>query len=246
MKNKRAFTLIELLVVIAIIAILASILFPVFGRAREKARQTACISNLKQIGAALTMYAQDYDGYAPMTTYWGTSTNALDQGLWRDYNFLSSYSWPGTVIYPIARMLIEGKYAETGIFRCPSFRDAIRGAGHTEDVKKYKNSPSITVVSGYFIRPTDLKDWSALVGNPASWLYVIGNNSGSALACDFWRVNSFSHTDGINVLFEDGSVKWLPGVPGKVAVEYASYTLYNGAARLSFFKRISKGGAWNR
>ncbi len=58
---KKGFTLIELLVVIAIIAILAAILFPVFARAREKARQASCQSNLKQIGLAVHMYAQDYD-----------------------------------------------------------------------------------------------------------------------------------------------------------------------------------------
>ena len=62
---KRGFTLIELLVVIAIIAILAAMLFPVFARARESARKTACMSNLKQIGLACWMYVQDYDGYFP-------------------------------------------------------------------------------------------------------------------------------------------------------------------------------------
>jgi prepilin-type N-terminal cleavage/methylation domain-containing protein/prepilin-type processing-associated H-X9-DG protein len=59
----KGFTLIELLVVIAIIAILAAILFPVFAKAREKAKQTKCINNLKQCGMALSMYAQDYDGW---------------------------------------------------------------------------------------------------------------------------------------------------------------------------------------
>src|SRR5437762_2167194 len=66
--GKRGFTLIELLVVIAIIAILAAILFPVFARAREKARQTSCLSNLKQIDIGFLMYVQDYDEQFPPWT----------------------------------------------------------------------------------------------------------------------------------------------------------------------------------
>ncbi|MBB6052734.1 DUF1559 domain-containing protein [Armatimonas rosea] len=81
MKNlsttRRAFTLIELLVVIAIIAILAAILFPVFAQAREKARQTACLSNMKQIGLGLMMYLQDYDEVLPMAQSYGPYNAAL-------------------------------------------------------------------------------------------------------------------------------------------------------------------------
>src|SRR5437016_5406048 len=64
-KARRGFTLIELLVVIAIIAILAAILFPVFAQARERARMSACLSNMRQIGTGMMMYAQDYDETLP-------------------------------------------------------------------------------------------------------------------------------------------------------------------------------------
>src|SRR6266567_2597939 len=64
--RRNAFTLIELLVVIAIIAILAAILFPVFAQVRAKARQTACLSNMKQLGMSFQMYSQDYDELMPV------------------------------------------------------------------------------------------------------------------------------------------------------------------------------------
>ncbi len=83
---RRGFTLIELLVVIAIIAILAAILFPVFGRAREKARQSSCQSNLKQITLGMQMYAQDYDETLPFCI-----TGDLMMSVWSVYQSVQPY-----------------------------------------------------------------------------------------------------------------------------------------------------------
>src|SRR5947199_3153379 len=72
--TKRGFTLIELLVVIAIIALLAAILFPVFSRARENARKSSCLNNVKQIGVAMMQYTQDYDEYYPLQIYYNETS----------------------------------------------------------------------------------------------------------------------------------------------------------------------------
>ncbi len=92
-RGRKGFTLIELLVVIAIIAILAAILFPVFARAREQARKSTCLSNLKQLGTGTLMYVQDYDETFPVSiypsaagvvTYWHLITPYLKNGgVWK-------------------------------------------------------------------------------------------------------------------------------------------------------------------
>jgi len=98
--NRKGFTLIELLVVIAIIAILAAILFPVFGRARENARRASCISNLHQIGLGFMQYTQDYDERLPYGKINDTEGNAIEGTQWN------------TSIQPYLK--------STQVLRCPS------------------------------------------------------------------------------------------------------------------------------
>ena len=83
-KSRAAFTLIELLVVIAIIAILAAILFPVFAQAREQARKTSCLSNVKQLNTGCQMYIQDYDETIPLTVGSNPGENGLTVMTWQD------------------------------------------------------------------------------------------------------------------------------------------------------------------
>jgi prepilin-type N-terminal cleavage/methylation domain-containing protein len=104
--RRYGFTLIELLVVIAIIAVLAAILFPVFAQAREKARQTTCLSNLKQQGSAVMMYSQDYDETAPLFF--------ADH---RPYEKSNPPTWGGVYYW---YLLIMPYAKNIAIFRCPS------------------------------------------------------------------------------------------------------------------------------
>ena len=87
-----AFTLIELLVVIAIIAILAAILFPVFAQAREKARQTVCLSNTKQLGLGIMQYVQDNDETYPMGGFTLTASNPQDSNINRWFKAVAPYT----------------------------------------------------------------------------------------------------------------------------------------------------------
>ena len=119
--SKKGFTLIELLVVIAIIAILAAILFPVFAKAREKARQITCISNLKQIGLATLQYNQDYDEYFYAHRYnSGGTTNPLlsINGGPVPINALAAYPAAEGKTFWIS--LLQPYTKNYGVFMCPS------------------------------------------------------------------------------------------------------------------------------
>jgi prepilin-type N-terminal cleavage/methylation domain-containing protein/prepilin-type processing-associated H-X9-DG protein len=112
------FTLIELLTVIAIIAVLAAILFPVFAQAREKARQATCGSNLRQIGLAAGLYAEDYDEKVlPVSSYVAADGSGLYW--WAGFDGVKSDPTRG-LLYPYMR--------NAQIQTCPSFQDARRAA----------------------------------------------------------------------------------------------------------------------
>jgi prepilin-type N-terminal cleavage/methylation domain-containing protein/prepilin-type processing-associated H-X9-DG protein len=94
-RSERGFTLVELLVVVSLIAILAALLFPVFSQAREKAWQTSCSSNLKQISVAVLMYAQDYDEMLPRdVTRWGDLPASDPCSQWNPGGRLEAKLWP--------------------------------------------------------------------------------------------------------------------------------------------------------
>src|SRR5437667_7448303 len=106
--RRNAFTLIELLVVIVVIAILAAILFPVFAQVRAKGRQTACLSNMRQLGLSFRMYAQDYDELMPVNR---TCVGGVAPGYTPCSDGLTTTGWVD-MIQPYIKNL--------GILKCPS------------------------------------------------------------------------------------------------------------------------------
>ncbi|NUP98667.1 MAG: DUF1559 domain-containing protein [Armatimonadetes bacterium] len=181
---RRAFTLIELLVVIAIIAILAAILFPVFAKAREKARQSSCQSNTKQIGLAFQQYMQDYDERTQHQ--WGCPT-----------------SWPtwGANPVPFEFELLNPYVKNAQIWRCPS-------AGQTNYTVCTAGAP--TYPCHYAWNVWLNRNAMANVQSPASTVVLTdGTNNYYYRRQDGtgWAPIT-RHNDGWNTLFFDGHVKW--------------------------------------
>lgn len=248
-RRRLGFTLIELLVVIAIIAILAAILFPVFAQARAKARQTACLSNTKQVGIALMAYAQDYDeGIVPN----GVKINDTDSATWPD--------------------LLQPYVKNTQVFLCPDVGSSGTWAGGTSAGTGTTNDGWTTQQLKFHVTYT----LNNLYYNNAAWGGIFeGSRGGSILAyiqdaagtvfcadgntsqavftggmttpnlvygsTGKWPMLMFSqgamiarHNGGMNVTWFDGHSKWMTYQElGKTKVDSA------GKTYLPYFTRIA-------
>jgi prepilin-type N-terminal cleavage/methylation domain-containing protein/prepilin-type processing-associated H-X9-DG protein len=207
--ERRGFTLIELLVVIAIIAILAAILFPVFAQAREKARSTTCLSNFKQLGTGVMMYAQDYDGAYPLAWY-DTPKYGFDCVLQPYVKSLQVFDcpsntttrrwWPGYKQYfNIDQPGIPGDYSMNGDLtaRDQNGRRVMAGALRAGLTEAAVANPADTILM------TEIWDTRAsLKIGPEHEIFTTQKND----VCT--RIPFKIHQGGSNYNFCDGHAKW--------------------------------------
>jgi len=200
--ERRGFTLIELLVVIAIISILATILFPVFARARENARRASCMSNLKQIGLGTMMYIQDYDEEYPI---YRVARSAAD----RDDK---PYGWADA---------LQPYIKSAQLYQCPSEDNAYDTTLRPSDTDSDYTDYAYNIwIGGYYINDSGsgtkgaplrqsaiaetsltvmFMDWKA--GNASNYSDTTARNGLE------WH-NYMRHLDGANLAFADGHAKW--------------------------------------
>jgi prepilin-type N-terminal cleavage/methylation domain-containing protein/prepilin-type processing-associated H-X9-DG protein len=188
---RKGFTLIELLVVIAIIAILAAILFPVFARAREKARQTSCLSNMKQLVLAFQMYCQDYDETTPLNMDYTTPEIS------RWYNTLTPYIKNDQLYRCPSVPRLERAYAQPyqwGYYHLSESDHNVYGGGIS--LASIKHPAELMAFGEVKERGTSNHGCFSLMGTANPWGYDTG-------ALD-------QHNKGMNCGMVDGHAKWLP------------------------------------
>jgi prepilin-type N-terminal cleavage/methylation domain-containing protein/prepilin-type processing-associated H-X9-DG protein len=208
---RKGFTLIELLVVIAIIAILAAILFPVFARAREKARQTSCLSNMKQLGLGFMMYAQDYDETLPGISF--NATGANPGAVWPN---TASGGWPALFQGPMQSYLKNAQ-----VLQCPSdsgsghrwYDDAGISYGYSEYLYNADYGYDKLATLGSFA--AGVSSITMIVETYASGIYNNWDNSnGGTDGMDRLRWTNYnpwvSRHGGTNCCYVDGHCKFAP------------------------------------
>lgn len=217
----KGFTLIELLVVIAIIAILAAILFPVFATAREKARQSTCASNLKQIGMATQQYLQDYDECYPDVYNVGAP----------------SWTWMPNGAASVATMLYP-YVKSTNVWLCPSVTPtnvycywSVNGATYIDQYafneyylsRSDKTPPTSPVQLSSVTSSATIFEFADL--GPVNWATNTGQTTAVA---DSWYDNTtgrmgYPHSAGANWCYGDGHVKWVAESYGLGTGSWVSY-----------------------
>jgi prepilin-type N-terminal cleavage/methylation domain-containing protein/prepilin-type processing-associated H-X9-DG protein len=199
---RRGFTLIELLVVIAIIAILAAILFPVFAKAREKARQASCQSNLKQIAISWQMYVQDYDDVVPPLY---TTTVGVSGGYFHTPELLHPYIKNAQIWRCPSESSAWQNFEEGGI-QCTYGYNQSRFVGRT-DFRSFISMAQIEdpVQTILFIDDTDL------YAGPYDPLVPVGYNPAQGVLNSLTDTSGTRakqrHNDMYNIAFCDGHVK---------------------------------------
>ncbi len=214
-RTNRAFTLIELLVVIAIIAILAAILFPVFGRARENARRSSCQSNMKQIGLGILQYNQDYD---EKQIYAFIATPGVGNGYsrWQDtvQPYIKSYQ---LVVCPsdatpasdtTAPVIRKNRAEDNGAFDSSYAVNSVTLLGAAEYV------PTPPMINFFVTQPISIVQYeeaaTTILLADAKQLEIntyLQTDWGNEVPADM-RVAK-RHLEGATYLFADGHVKWL-------------------------------------
>lgn len=249
---KKGFTLIELLVVVAIISILGAMLLPVFSQARENARRTVCLNNLKQIGLGTHMYAQDYDGYLPPQG-WSNPDGESDY-TWQIWTYKTAlgrggYVGPGYLLIGYkSDGSSKGRYVSSlEFFYCPSCTKCVYWSGHLK-LSIMKSRWEAANTDGCRIpyvwnhgQPIYKHSWDA---------YSPGNGKldRAAKLGYVWMADAYypsytpvspgvqaylgNHLDnrmsvptGFNCLFFDGSVKWIPDPDHTIANTGGNYRM---------------------
>jgi prepilin-type N-terminal cleavage/methylation domain-containing protein/prepilin-type processing-associated H-X9-DG protein len=196
--KRTGFTLIELLVVIAIIALLAAILFPVFARARENARKSSCLNNLKQLAVGFMQYTQDFDEFLPHA---GGYSAPVDSGQW-----VVTPSPVGTACSTTApcRPELGSIYSyvkNMQVYICPSDSN-----GRTRRLSYSMNSLCAGGSPTYFGKSL------AEATRPAQTIFLVDEgltlNDGYFVYGSASDIPSFIHLDGANNAYLDGHVKW--------------------------------------
>jgi len=223
-KSCRAFTLIELLVVIAIISILAAILFPVFARARENARRASCLSNLKQMGLGIMMYAQDYDETYPAFQYlnYAGGTNLPWWSLIQPYTksaqlFICPSSWNSA---PSGATLTSYNYGANALVLKNPSDPPLKMAAVASSATTYM----LMDAGMFYIYPQ--QGYKGLSSYGGGYLPGLGDGGGASFSGGGCRTDagapytlpsgspkqdcqSGRHFGGVNITFADGHVKWL-------------------------------------